>query len=312
MGRGHEVTLFNRGITRPDLFPAIEKLRGVRSAGASDLRSIAGSRRWDAVIDVWPEDRTLVEETAALLRERTDYYFYVSSIAVYDDFSSPGLNESAAVQTDPVGSYGVEKAAAERVVRSAFAGRHGIARCPAILGPYDPGTSYHYWLRRMATGTEVLCPGSGADPVQTIDVRDLSRWVLDSIETVRDGTFNLTGAWPPRSMRDLLEATAEGVRSSATLTWVDADYLRRDHQIQSFSEMPLWAPLDEDEGFNQIDGRAAINVGAAYRDITETASDSWRWFQSHFFKDVSFPYQGTGISAEREQEILRAWHSRRG
>ena len=28
LARGHDVTLFNRGTTRPDLFPETEKLRG--------------------------------------------------------------------------------------------------------------------------------------------------------------------------------------------------------------------------------------------------------------------------------------------
>ena len=54
---GHEVTLFNRGITNPELFPFLEKLRGFRSPKASEENWTAiGSRRWDAIIDVWPSD----------------------------------------------------------------------------------------------------------------------------------------------------------------------------------------------------------------------------------------------------------------
>lgn len=310
--RGHAVTLFNRGITRPELFPELEKLRGWRSPGSSDLRALEGSRRWDAVVDVWPEDRALVEETATLLRERVDYYFYVSSIAAYADFGTPGMAEDGQVRSGPAGSYGAEKAAAEQEVRSVFGRRHGIARCPAIVGPFDPGSSYHFWLRRMAARREVLCPGSGFDPVQILDVRDLAAWVLDSIEVLRSGTYNLTGPWPPRTLRDMLVGTARGVDSTATLTWVDADFLRQDEGLRSFSDMPLWAPLDEDEGFYQIDGRAALEAGATYRDVADTARASWRWFRSYFFKDIRFPYQGTGISGERENEILRRWRSRGG
>lgn len=169
-----------------------------------------------------------------------------------------------------------------------------------------------YWLRRMATRDEVLCPGTGLDPVQTLDVRDLAHWALDSVETARSGTFNLTGPWPPRTMREMLAATATGVRSAAQLTWVDVDFLRRDHHVRSFSDVPLWAPLDEDEGFYQINGQAAIRAGASYRDVTESARDAWVWFQSYFFKDRHFPYQGKGMSPQREGEILDAWRSRRG
>jgi 2'-hydroxyisoflavone reductase len=54
---GHTVTLFNRGVTNPGLFPNLEKLRGFRSAEAADENfSALGERRWDAVIDVWPSD----------------------------------------------------------------------------------------------------------------------------------------------------------------------------------------------------------------------------------------------------------------
>ena len=70
--RGHEVTLFNRGITRPYLFPSVEKLHGTRSSQGGDLRSLGAARRWDAVVDVWPEDRGLVQKSAELLRDRTD------------------------------------------------------------------------------------------------------------------------------------------------------------------------------------------------------------------------------------------------
>ena len=44
---GHEVTLFNRGRTGPDLFPGVERLRGDRDA---DLTALRG-RTWDVVFD---------------------------------------------------------------------------------------------------------------------------------------------------------------------------------------------------------------------------------------------------------------------
>src|SRR5438552_7845351 len=41
--RGHTLTLFNRGKTRPELFPEIEKLRGDRDPKKGDgLKALAG------------------------------------------------------------------------------------------------------------------------------------------------------------------------------------------------------------------------------------------------------------------------------
>ena len=45
--RGHEVTLFNRGQTRPELFTEVEKLRGDRDGNLDALRG----RSFDAVVD---------------------------------------------------------------------------------------------------------------------------------------------------------------------------------------------------------------------------------------------------------------------
>lgn len=308
--RGHEVTLFNRGITRPYLFPELEALRGVRDPGGGDLTALMGRRRWDAIVDVWAQEATLVEQTATLLRDRADHYVYVSSIAAYQDYSRPGLTEDDPVRVPGAGDYGARKVAGERVAALAFPGRTCVARCPAITGPFDPSPTYHFWLRRLAEREQVLAPGNGNDPVQLLDARDLATWVLDSVEDRRDGVFNLTGTWPPPSFRELLTATRTGIGSDAELVWMDADFVRRDLGLRSFVDLPFWAPLDEDEGFYQIDGSRALAAGARYRPLEDTARDTWRWFRSHFFHDMRFPVQGRGISAQREDEAVGAWLQR--
>ncbi len=310
LARGHEVALFNRGLTRPELFPSVEKLRGDREPAHEDLASLEGTRRWDAVVDVWPERAELVGRTAELLRDRADYHFFVSSIAVYRSFARPGISETDEVRLDEPGTYGGEKALAERSVEQAFAGRCGVARCHAILGPRDDGTAHHYWLRRLARVEEVLAPGDGTDPVQYVDVRDVARWVVDCLERRRPGAHNLCGPAEAQSLREFLEATRAAIGSRARLTWVDADFLRDESGIASFSDMPLWAPLDEDPGFYQISGARALAAGMTYRPVSETAAAAWAWYRSHFFRHTAFPVGGTGISREREEAILAAWRER--
>lgn len=310
LARGHEVTLFNRGITRPYLFPSIEKLRGDRRLEGGELSALAGSRRWDAVLDVWPEQSALVQATAELLRGRTDYYHFCSSIAVYKDFSRPGLVETAPTHTDDPGWYGGEKAVAEQLLAALYPGAYGVSRCHAIFGPRDDGNALHYWLRRIATADEVLAPGSGRDPVQYIDVRDLAIWILDSVETKRTGIYNTCGPAAALTFRSFLEGAREATGSNAALSWVDADFLRQDQGVHSFSDMPLWAPLDEDEGFYQISGAKALNAGARYRPFVDTARAAWRWYSAYNFRHTSFPLGGLGLSREREEEILKAWHAR--
>jgi 2'-hydroxyisoflavone reductase len=62
--RGDEVTIFNRGLTDPELFPEVEKLRGDRDG---DLSALDG-REWDAVIDSSGYLPRVVRASTELLR----------------------------------------------------------------------------------------------------------------------------------------------------------------------------------------------------------------------------------------------------
>src|SRR6476469_3332420 len=81
--RGHDVTLFNRGQTNPELFPDVEKLHGDRDG---DLDALRG-RGWDAVVDVAGFLPRVVRQTVELVD--APYYLYVSTISVYSDLSKP-------------------------------------------------------------------------------------------------------------------------------------------------------------------------------------------------------------------------------
>ena len=61
--RGHELTLFNRGVTPYDAPPGVEQLHGDRDGGLDVL----GDRRWDAVIDTSGYVPRVVAESARRL-----------------------------------------------------------------------------------------------------------------------------------------------------------------------------------------------------------------------------------------------------
>src|SRR5207237_3626547 len=118
--RGHDVTLFNRGQTSPDLFPELEKLRGDRDG---DLGALDG-RAWDAVVDTSGYVPRIVRETIDALGD-VGHYTFVSSISVYADASTPPTETSpVAEQKEPTeewrAAYGELKASCGRVVRGRF------------------------------------------------------------------------------------------------------------------------------------------------------------------------------------------------
>ena len=97
--RGHELTLFNRGKTNPQLFPGLEHIQGDRLT--DDISQLRG-RKWDVVIDTsayFPRavDSLLAELDLDSLRQ----YVFVSTISVYANFGTPGIDEGAPKEALP-------------------------------------------------------------------------------------------------------------------------------------------------------------------------------------------------------------------
>ena len=119
---GHDVTLFNRGQTRPELFANVEKLRGDRDG---DLDALRG-RSFDAVVDTSGYVPRIVRETIAALGD-VGHYTFVSSISVYASLATPPTEQSPVAQlAEPTEewreAYGELKALCEEVVRERFPG----------------------------------------------------------------------------------------------------------------------------------------------------------------------------------------------
>jgi len=90
LAAGDEVTLFNRGVTNPGLFPGAEHLRGDRDG---DLAALEG-REWDVVIDPSGYVPRVVRASAELLGDAVAHYVFVSSISVYGFEQPPPWRET--------------------------------------------------------------------------------------------------------------------------------------------------------------------------------------------------------------------------
>src|ERR1700753_3251959 len=75
--RVHDVTLFNRGQTRPELFPDVEKLQGDRDG---DLTALAG-RTFDAVVDTSGYIPRIVQQTLDALDDVGHYTYWPQRLA---------------------------------------------------------------------------------------------------------------------------------------------------------------------------------------------------------------------------------------
>jgi 2'-hydroxyisoflavone reductase len=314
--RGHSITLFNRGKSNPGLFPDLETLLGDRDG---NLKALEG-RKWDAVVDTSGYVPRIVKASAELLAPNVEQYVFISSISVYPEKGAVGRDESAPVVTltdetvedmgKDFGNYGPLKALCEKAAEAALPGRATNIRPGLIVGPRDGSDRYTYWPVRVDRGGEVLAPGDGSDPVQYIDVRDLGEWIVRCIEEKTFGVFNATGPAGRHTMKEMLEACHRACKSDATFTWVDADWLERQH-VSAWSDLPVWVPSkDGGEGFATIDCRKAIAAGLAFRDAETIARDTLAWWKS--IPEDQRKKAKFAMTPAREANFLDLWHEERG
>ncbi|MCR2805345.1 NAD-dependent epimerase/dehydratase family protein [Paenibacillus soyae] len=306
--RGHEVTLFNRG-NRPELFPQLEQLAGDRDGG---LDALLG-REWDAVIDTSGYVPRVVKQSLEALSTKVRHYTFISTIDVYDEKVPGVISENHPVKKledesmeDVQTAYGPMKARCEELVMEQMDGEALIVRCGLIAGPGDHSDRLTYWPSRVARGGEVLAPGNPQAPVQFIDVRDLSEWIVCKIEERCKGIFTATGPSEPLTMGRFLQACARTVADDASFTWVTDDFLK-EHEVGAWIEMPLWIPESENlHSLMSIDVSKAINAGLAYRPLEETIKDTLRWDNERQERTE----RKAGLAAEKEQRLLELWNKR--
>jgi 2'-hydroxyisoflavone reductase len=306
LDRSHEVTLFNRGQSNPDIFPQLETILGDREQDVDKLKG----RIWDAVIDVAGYLPRIVRLSAEVLRDNVSRYVFISSLSVYRDFKNAGMDESY-----PVGkledesieeingeTYGPLKALCEQVVKDMYEERALIIRPGLIVGPHDPTDRFTYWPVRVARGGDVLAPQEPEALIQVIDVRDLADFTMKLVEDNASGTYNATGPDYELTLGRLLDVSKQISGSDANVRWASVEFLNQ-HKVEAWSDMPTWIPDDEEGlGFSRIDISKAIAAGLKFRPLEETVRDTLAWAKT---RPADHEWRA-GLTAERETQVLAA------
>ncbi len=305
--RGHEVTLFNRGQTNPDLFGQVDKIQGDREKDLDQLSS-----QWDAVIDTCGYFPRIVRLSAEALKDKVESYIFISSISAYSDFSKIGINESDSVgeiedetiEEITETSYGPLKVLCEKAVQDIFGIRSLIIRPGLIVGPHDPTDRFTYWPVRVARGGDVLAPDRPDVLTQIIDVRDLSDFIIELVQQNVSGVFNATGPDHELKFGTLLDACKLVSASDAKFKWASVEFLNQNN-VAPWSDMPAWLPdTGEDAGFAHVDISKAIKAGLIFRPLEETIRDTLKWAKEY---PLDHEWKA-GLTPEREMELLRLMH----
>jgi 2'-hydroxyisoflavone reductase len=301
LAAGHEVTLFNRGQTNPELFPEAERIHGDRTDPGS--RRLLAGREWDAVLDPSGFVPAVVRASAEALADSTPYYLFVSSVSVYADQSRQNDEDGPLAElgdepddrlTEDYSNYGALKALCEAEAQAVFGERCAVVRPGLIVGPNDPTGRFTYWPHRVARGGEVLAPAPPERQAQFVDVRDLGDWFVELMERRTSGVFNATNEGLP--FEDMLDTCREVAGSDATFTWVSSDLLA-EQGVGEWMELPLWLHDPQLAGMLEADVSRAVDAGLTFRPLTETVRGTL---------DEARLADGVGLTPEREAELLAA------
>lgn len=312
---GHNVTLFNRGITNPHLFKALDKITGDREKGLAGYANLKSqNKKWDAVIDVWPQNPQLVKDAVEMLKSSALHYIYISSIAAYLHYVKIGMDESSprrqGTEYEP-GNYNLNKVLCEKVVEEHFPDSFTILRPGAIVGDRDPGPFGTYVLDRIANRDEILAPDSN-DPVQFIDARDIGNFITECTEKNIKGHFNMVGPATTMGYKEMLILARETLESDVKIIWMDEKFLVGEQKLEPFMQIPFWLPVktDPEPGFYQISNKKAIKAGLQFTDYRETVKRSYDSVKEKRFVPEEDTGLVFGISHEREKKIINEWKNR--
>jgi 2'-hydroxyisoflavone reductase len=310
LARGHEITLFNRGKSDPDLFPELETITGDRLS--DDINQLA-NRHWDWVIDTSAYFPRAVNRALQVLKNNIGQYMLVSTISVYADFSQPNMDETAAVgmldnpHTEEItgNTYGPLKALCEQAAEEQLPGRVCTIRPGLIVGPRDKTDRFTYWPVRFKRGGQVLAPGDGQDYIQFIDVRDLAEWMIHCAENQVNGIFNAQTNGRDFTMSKLLNSCVETLNPDAQLNWVDSDFLEQ-HQVAPWRDMPVWIPAKgEYAGSGTMSAKKAHANGLKERPLKQIIADCYQWFSR--LPTERQTQLRAGLAVDKETQVLAAW-----
>jgi len=307
---GHQVTLFNRGKRDPEAKQGVEQLLGDRN---DNLESLKG-RDWDVVIDNSGYTPGQVTLSTNLLKKHARHYVFISSIAVYENFQDPPIDEDHALA--PIGNlrrdklegdnYGPLKALCEQVVQKAYGKHATIIRPTYIAGPGDFSDRFTYWPFRVAQGGEMIAPGTPDDPIQYIDVRDLADFVRLCAEQRIAGRYNL--CTPPRwaTMGKLLDESRRVTGANTTFKWASAEFLVAEKAAEpgmwASQELPIWAPPSgQSLGHGLVACARAQARGLKFRALDTTIRETLEWQKT---RPVEKQKLRSGLTPEREAELL--------
>lgn len=336
---GHEVTLFNRGQTGPDMFPDLEHIQGDRYTDLSGLQKLVDDgRTFDAVIDTFTYVPKTVTDAMDILLPAMDQYVVISTTSVYADRVAPGMDEDSplAEVSDEIAAgitshrevmahYGAMKARVEKAAEQRFPGKVCVIRPGLIVGGRDTTGRFTYWSVRASEGGTMIGPGDGEDFIQIIDVRDLGDFMIHCIEQRHMGVYNGISPAGEFTTREMVESATSVAKDKlgvdTDIEWVDAEFLAQ-NGVQAWQHMPAWVPssIEGYAGQGRLSTAKSIRAGLKTRPLEDTHWNALNYYRTRgpeildqYGEEQHAQWLRSirgGLDPAKEQEVLKLWNER--
>jgi 2'-hydroxyisoflavone reductase len=266
LSRGAQVTVCHRGnhALKSDKGD-VEEILGDRN---SDLERVP-KRFFDWIVDTCAYRPEQIESLLNQLSGNFGNYCFISSVYAYTD-SQPNIEETSKLKTLDndnadfnANTYGAFKAECERTIERILKEKNYLILRPSvIIGPGDHSGRMDFWLKLYSELSTPLSFPSDQRIIQMIDVRDYSKFVIDSLFNDLTGVFNLAG------------------KSFSFQSFIGA--LNNLYKL-GFNEkvMPEWSSLKQAESIpyatpqvsEDYSSKKAVERGLVLRELKETLHD---------------------------------------
>ncbi len=190
---GHELTLYNRGLTPDDLGPGVRRIHGDRN-DRRDFSQKLGRQEFDAAVDMIAYTAADSRSAAETLAGRVGRFIHISTGSVYivtRDFPCPLREEDFDREVLPQPAAGAdwwlygyhkrqcEEALGEAGAKNAFP--FTILRLPIVFGERDYTLRAYSYFLRLEDGRPLILPDGGFNVFTHIYQDDVARTVASNL-----------------------------------------------------------------------------------------------------------------------------------
>jgi len=297
-----DITLFNRGKSNPDLYPAIRELHGDRNT--SEI-NIIFKEKWDYIIDLSCYFPDSLSHIVSHLDKSIKRYIFISTCSVYDndldksilrDENSPTLNCAEKEKTDTfVATYGKRKAECERILIQSDL-RYSIFRPALVYGSFDSTDRFYYWLYQIKKGNQLLIPNRGENLFSVTYVKDLIQVIIKSLKVdFHSDTYNVT-TYPDLSISKLIDIISQLLDKHPDLYFADTVFLN-ENKIAQWTDLPLWLDCDY---FTYDNTKILKDLEIEITDFKDSVSDTINYYDKLDWKEPIY-----GLSEKTKNKLIK-------